>query len=240
MRRYICEYFLVVDMEQNRIKCESCQTLYQIESSQHHPIKHELLPPCRDQAHDKTIFDPTWKHPFTCVVAGPTGCGKTEWVKRFIQHLQELVLPTPTHVIWSYAEWQPAYHSLPNFVSLVQGLPDIPMYSEEPQLVVIDDQMDHDDNRISNLFTKGSHHRNISVIYIVQNLFDKNKQHRTISLNAHYLVVFKNPRDGSQIIHLAKQMYPGKTRYVQHAFELATQKPHGYLLIDLNNPLPKL
>ena len=73
MRRYICEYFLVVDMDQNRIKCESCQTLYQIESSQHHPIKHELLSRCRDQAYDKTIFDPTWKHPFTCVVAGPTG-----------------------------------------------------------------------------------------------------------------------------------------------------------------------
>ena len=30
------------------------------------------------------------------------------------------------------------------------------------------------------LFTKGSHHRNLSVIYIVQNLFDQHKEHRTI------------------------------------------------------------
>ena len=40
-------------------------------------------------------------------------------------------------------------------------------------LIVIDDQMIEAgrDNRIVNLFTKGSHHRNLSVIYIVQNLF---------------------------------------------------------------------
>ena len=95
------------------------------------------------------------------------------------------------------------------------------------------------DQRISSLFTKGSHHRNISVIYIVQNLFDQHKLHRTISLNAHYLVVFKNPRDGSQITHLAKQMYPGKTHYMRHAFELATTRSHGYLLVDLKQTTPE-
>jgi hypothetical protein len=41
------------------------------------------------------------------------------------------------------------------------------------------------------------HHRNISVMYIVQNLFHRGKHHRTIGLNAHYMVVFKNPRDVS-------------------------------------------
>ena len=49
------------------------------------------------------------------------------------------------------------------------------------------------DNRIVNLFTKGSHHRNLSVTYIVQNLFHQGKVKRNISLNSHYLVLFKNP-----------------------------------------------
>jgi hypothetical protein len=40
--------------------------------------------------------------------------------------------------------------------------------------------MDEADQRVASLFTKKSHHRNISVMYIVQNLF----HHRTISLNA--------------------------------------------------------
>ena len=52
-------------------------------------------------------------------------------------------------------------------------------------------------------------------------------------MNSHYLVVLKNPRDASQVSHLAKQMYPGKTKYLQEAFKEATSIPHGYLLIDL-------
>jgi len=47
------------------------------------------------------------------------------------------------------------------------------------------------------MFTKISHHRNVSVVYLTQNVFDKNKYARTISLNAHYLVLIKNPRDAS-------------------------------------------
>ena len=172
------------------------------------------------------------------MVAGPTGCGKTEWVKHFVTNLQAMTSPVPTQILWSYGEWQPTYQSLQDKVRFVQGLPELSLYNRDPLLLVIDDQMQSVDQRVSNLFTKGSHHRNISVIYIVQNLFDKHKEHRTISLNAHYLVIFKNPRDGSQIIHLAKQMYPGKAYYVRHAFELATRHPHGYLLVDLKQTTP--
>ena len=142
-------------------------------------------------------------------------------------------------IIWSYGEWQPAYQSLLDKADFVQGLPDLPLYSAEPLLLVIDDQMHGVDQRISSLFTKGSHHRNLSVIYIVQNLFDQHKEHRTISLNAHYLVIFKNPRDGSQIVHLSKQMYPGKTHYVRQAFALATRQAHGYLVVDLKQNTPE-
>ena len=184
------------------------------------------------------IMDPRWEHPFTSIIAGPTGCGKTQFVLTFLQHIDEIVTPPPYKVIYSYAEWQPAYQHLPSFVKLVEGLPDIPDYSKDPLLLVIDDQMDIANKSISSLFTKGSHHRNISVIYIVQNLFDSNKHHRTISLNAHYLVIFKNPRDASQIVHLAKQMYPGQSTYVQEAFNLATRDPHGYLLVDLKQTTP--
>ena len=186
-------------------------------------------------------MDPTWQHPFTAIVAGPTGCGKTRWVIRFIENIRRLVDPVPTKIVYSYAEWQPTYKDLPpEHVQLVEGTADIPDYSREPMLLVIDDQMDRADKSVTRLFTKGSHHRNISVIYIVQNLFDKNKEHRTISLNAHYLVLFKNPRDGSQIDHLAKQVYPGKAKYVRDAFNKATRDPYGYLLVDLKQTTPDL
>ena len=102
-------------------------------------------------------------------------------------------------------------------------------------LIVIHDQMIEagKDNRIVNLFTKGSHHRNLSVIYIVQNLFHQGKGKRSISLNSHYLVLFKNPRDKLQILTLAKQMYPGRTDFFLKQYEEAVRRPYGYLLIDL-------
>ena len=84
-----------------------------------------------------------------------------------------------------------------------------------------------------NLFTRGSHHRNLSVIYIVQNLFHQGKGSRSISLNSHYLVLFKNPRDKLQILTLAKQMYPGQTDFFLNQYEEAVKRPFGYLLIDL-------
>ena len=54
-----------------------------------------------------------------------------------------------------------------------------------------------------------------------------------MNLNTHYLVLFKNPRDANQVATLARQMYPGKSKFVLEAFEDATKEPYGYLLIDL-------
>jgi len=67
----------------------------------------------------------------------------------------------------------------------------------EQGLVVIDDLMNETNRSVTDPFTKGSHHINISVIYIVQNLINKGKEHRTISLDSHYIVVFESPRDSS-------------------------------------------
>ena len=107
-------------------------------------------------------------------------------------------------------------------------------------LIIIDDQMIEagKDNRIVNLFTKGSHHRNLSVIYIVQNLFHQGKGNRSISYNSHYLVLFKNPRDKLQILTLAKQMYPSETAWFIKEFEEAVRRPYGYLFVDLKPATP--
>ena len=184
-------------------------------------------------------MDPRLKHPFTCIIAGPTGCGKSTLVKDILTHRHDMICPVPDQIIWHYGEWQPMYETMPE-VQFVEGLPDVKQRdAKKKTLVILDDLMTETDKSVSNLFTKGSHHRNLSVIHLVQNVFDKNKHTRTISLNAHYLVIFKNPRDASQITHLAKQMYPGHTHFLQEAFADATSRPYGYLLIDLKQDTPE-
>ena len=184
-------------------------------------------------------MDPRWKHPFTCIVAGPTGCGKTTFVARLLRNASAMIDRVPERVTWYYGEWQSAYENLdiPN-LQLQEGLPKS-FDAGKRNVVVLDDLMDETDGRVTDLFTKKSHHSNTSVIYLVQNLFSRNKESRTISLNTQYLVVFKNPRDASQITNLAKQMYPGRVKFIQEAFADATSTPYGYLLVDLKQDTPE-
>ena len=184
-------------------------------------------------------MDPRMKHPFTGIVAGPTACGKSTLVKNIIAKRHELIDPAPEHVMWFYGEWQSMYETMSD-VEFVEGLPNVKtLDGKKRTLLILDDLMSETDKSVTNLFTKVSHHRNLSILHLVQNVFDQNKHTRTISLNAHYLIVFKNLRDASQITHLAKQMYPGHVRFLQEVFADATSKPYGYLLIDLKQDTPE-
>jgi hypothetical protein len=73
---------------------------------------------------------------------------------------------------------------------------------------------------------------------LTQNIFNKGKHSRTISLNSHYLVLFKNPRDATQISFLARQMYPKNSKFLEEAYFDATKDPYEYLLIDLKQTTP--
>jgi hypothetical protein len=87
---------------------------------------------------------------------------------------------------------------------------------------------------VAELFVRGSHHQDLSVILIVQNMFHKGKNMRDVSLNANYMILFKNPRDAGQIRCLASQMFPGESKFLVDAYKQATARPHGYLLLDLH------
>ena len=174
-------------------------------------------------------------HPFTCIVSGPSGCGKSSLVKSIIN--ENIIDPTPTKIMWLYAEDQPLYRKVKN-VEFIQGVPDELETLFDPRyknLLVLDDLMTkfHSDERLTRLFSVGSHHKNLSIIFIIHNLFHHGKEMRTLSLNSHYLILFKNPRDKLQISTLARQMYPGQSKFLVEAFQDATKNAHGYLLIDL-------
>jgi energy-coupling factor transporter ATP-binding protein EcfA2 len=189
-----------------------------------------------------------FRHPTTVLVAGPTGCGKTEFVYKLLT-THEAIQPTPQRIIFIYSEWQPAYdrmkQALQNTIEFVKDYEPKALYeSISPavrNMLVLDDQMDSENmkgNTLCKFFTQGSHHRNLTVLYIVQNLFNQDRSMRTVSLNSHYLVLFKNPRDMTQIRTLATQMYPKQPSFLMDAFDDATSKPFSYILLDLRSDTP--
>ena len=178
-------------------------------------------------------MDPTWRHPFSSIVSGPSGCGKTQFTLRFIDNLEHMISPMIEKVMWCYGIYQDIFDKYP-LIQFHEGLPDLNIFDgKERTLLIIDDLMSETDERVTKIFTKISHHRNVSVLYLTQNLFYKGKHTRTISLNAHYLVLFKNVRDSTQIANLSRQMFPGKSNFMLEAFKDATMVPFGYLLVDL-------
>jgi hypothetical protein len=86
---------------------------------------------------------------------------------------------------------------------------------------------------VCHLFTKGSHHRNISVILITQNLYRQWRFCRDISLNAKYLVLLKSVTDKNQFTHVPRQVYPKDSGSMYQVHLNATAKPHGYLVLDV-------
>ena len=175
----------------------------------------------------------TMQHPFTCLIAGPTGSGKTQFTYSILRNLRELISPVPEKIVWCYGVWQPSFKDFP-FVEFIEGLPNIDRFDGSRRvLLILDDLMHETDETVSQIFTRGSHHKNISIICLTQNLFHSSKHNRTMNLNSHYIVLFKNPRDMSQITYLSRQMYPGKGKFLSEAFEDATTVAYGYLFLDL-------
>ena len=90
------------------------------------------------------------------------------------------------------------------------------------------------DKRVLYLFTKASHHRNITVLYLTQDLFPPGKFSKTINCNAHYIVAFKNPRDQTGIRTILLQAFPDRWRQVLRLFKRITSRPFGYLMWDVH------
>ena len=84
---------------------------------------------------------------------------------------------------------------------------------------------------VETLFTRDAHHKNLSVCLLNQNLFYQGKYCRTIALNAHVIVLFRNPRAKSQIKILQSQI--GMNNMLD-AYNDVMNTPYGYLIIDLS------
>lgn len=177
----------------------------------------------------------------TMCIAGPSHSGKTHFTLQLLDHRHEMFDVPPQRVVWCYGIYQ---HDLHQELSRRGYKTHAGIISEadiQPRdVIVLDDLLNESRNSqdVTAMFTKAAHHKPCFIIFIMQNLFPPGKEARTRSLNTHYYVVFKNPRDKSQLEFLARQVNPRKAKSLIQVFETATQAPYGYLLLDFTQECP--
>ena len=181
--------------------------------------------------------------PYTMVVSGQTGSGKTHFVSQLIANQEVMHDKKFDKIIFAFTMIQPIYLEMKmknQNVTLVEGFPSEAVESIcktdscQNTLIILDDMMVEmeSDKRIAAMFTK-MRHKNVSTIFLVQSLSFKSKYMTTVTRNAHYLVIFENPRDASMVTTLGRQVYPENSKFLPDAFKQATEKRYGYLFLDM-------
>lgn len=174
------------------------------------------------------------------IVVGPSQAGKTTFVENLIANRDVLFDTPPRKIHWFTGS---EYTSENPDIEIYEGLPESFDSVEPYDMIVLDDLMMEAENSkaVSNLFTRQVHHKPCTVISITQNLYSGGRENRTRSLNSQYIVLFKSPRDISQVGVLGKQMYPGKKGFLTEVYKDAVNiRPHSYLFLDLHQKTPEV
>lgn len=195
--------------------------------------------------------DLRFKNPSSFLVAGATQAGKTTFTLNLLRNIEHL-FENPEckwNVIYFYREQQdkfelfaqekinnsqePIVKKWINRLPTTSDIEELTLGNRQTgSVIVIDDFAEDWTKDTVQIITTQVHHKNCVAIVLSQNIFCKNPVFREISLNCTYVVMFKNPRDASQINCFAKQFAPGAGDWVVSAYEAATRFPHSYLLFD--------
>lgn len=195
---------------------------------------------CATQTHDRFKFET----PFNAIVAGPTGCGKTYFVCNLLKE-QKLLVDNPfKQVFYCYGIYQPIYDNIKAavpHVTFVRGLPEIEKLLDDNggnrntkinSLCILDDLMLENEKQLARYFIR-LRHAGLSIIFLTQCFFFSSRYMRLISRNAHYLVMFRNPRDHGSIRCLSQQIFAGRHGFLEEAYNTCTKSPYSYIIIDL-------
>lgn len=174
-------------------------------------------------------------------VAGPSHAGKSAFTLKLLDKRHEIFRDRINRVIWCYGIYQATLLQELQQRKFITHKGIISADHLQPyDIVVMDDLLKEskDSKDVTDMFTRTAHHKRCFIIFITQNLFPPGKESRTRNLNTHYYAIFKNPRDKSQFEILARQVSPRGSKALIEIFQVATERPHGYLFIDFTQECP--
>ena len=189
--------------------------------------------------------------PSLMLLTGVSGSGKSFLTAQIIRARNEIYTQPVEKVLFCYKAYQSIYESLERELGeeivFYQGLPSLDYITKftansatqsgRQTLLIFDDLqgVSVDSKLMSEIAQVYSHHRNASVILLMQNLYSQGRFSRDISLNAHYIVVFRNIRDKAQLAYLSRQIFPGNGALIPQILDdIAKRHRYPYVLIDLS------
>ena len=118
--------------------------------------------------------DLRFRHPFTCIISAPSISGKSSFCIKFFAKSLSTETKFGGVILCCYGE-KNAVHSVSvgRSIQFHEGVPEnFTNAGSKPCLLIPDNLVNEVYHKeVCHLFTKGSHHRNISVIVITQKLF---------------------------------------------------------------------
>ena len=192
-----------------------------------------------------TIVNGSILSPFSMSVVGPTMSGKTTFVVELLSERARVFSEVPEKVIWLYGTtavhiekmkrnfprgFIDFYHNIPNDFeeTLAKSCKDY------ITLVVLDDLQEEVTNSLQmlKLFTMTCHHKNVSVIFLMQDIFNTGRYRKTLLRNSQYMAVFDTQLDATLKQHLAAKLLPRRNDIFYQIYENATNRKFGYLFIS--------
>ena len=176
-----------------------------------------------------------FKTPSSIMIVGPSGCGKTCFTESLLlDHLEELFVNPPPTIHYCYGAWQDGFQDMKDAgVQFHERFPTtfhLQKWFPKGGLLVLDDLMVEggEDKELLDLFTKHSHHQNITVLYLCQDMFPPGKYAKCISRNAHYVV------DQLGMKNLLLQAFPTCWQDMMGVYQKVTERSFGYTVLDLH------
>ena len=181
--------------------------------------------------------DFTLKHPFRLIISGASGTGKSTFCFSIIKNIEKVISPNIKKVIYLYGEYQNIFKEFKDKVTFTDDIKFLDIHPSKNVLLIVDDlgvELKGNEDLVK-LFEKWSHHRGISVIFILQNIFAAGKYFKDIRLNTTNYFLTPHLTDIGQMEIFGRQIEgPSNSKKFMEAYRLATKEKFSGLFIDLH------
>ena len=180
--------------------------------------------------------------PFTAIISGCSKSGKSSLLRSIL--LEEIIFSDNENILYFYGEWDEKNYQvlktkLGKRISFLKGLSSENqevIHTIKSTVIIFDDlaSIVFKNSIVRDLYTKGSHHRLLTVIILSQSLFPKEIYAREIAINTTYNILFDTPRDRTTVNYLSRQAFPGDDALIKVYKDYLQAQPYRYIVIDWN------